>query len=229
MAKIDFKKRMADLYAPGGRVVTTVDVPEMNFVMIDGKGSPDASTYQEAVEALYSISYTLKFMVKKTTGTDYGVMPLEGLWWADNMMDFAEHNKSNWQWTALIMQPEYVTDELFRAAIDKLKVTKNPPGLARARFQKFHEGICAQIMYMGPYSGEGPVIRRIHEFIHANAYVLRGKHHEIYLGDPRRTQPDKLKTILRQPMEKTSVLEQGFNQPGRTKPSLDNIRTNVLK
>ena len=201
MAKIDLKKQLSDLYSPSVREVQIVDVPAMNFVVIDGKGSPDDTPYQQAVGALYSIAYTLKFMLKKA-GTDYGVMPLEGLWWADNMADFAEHTKKNWQWTALIMQPQYVTEKLFQESFDKLKATKNPPGLSAVRFENFHEGLCAQIMYLGPYSEEAPVITRIHEFIHTNGYALRGKHHEIYLGDPRRTKPEKLKTIIRQPMIK---------------------------
>jgi hypothetical protein len=202
MAKIDLKKQMADLYAPGVKAIRVVDVPEMNFVIIDGKGSPDGSAYAEAVQTLYAVSYTLKFMIKKTRETDYGVMPLEGLWWADNMTDFAEHNKNNWLWTALIMQPEYVTEELFREATDKVKAARNPPALAKARFEKFHEGACAQIMYMGQYSDEGPTIQKIHEFIHDNGYTLSGKHHEIYLSDPRRTSPERLKTIIRQPFKK---------------------------
>jgi hypothetical protein len=202
MDKIDFKKQLANLYAPGKKTVQIVDVPEMNFVVVDGKGSPDDPAYAEAIGVLYAISYTLKFMIKKTGGTDYGVMPLDGLWWSDNMADFAEHNKKNWQWTALIMQPEYVTEALFKEAVDKVKATKNPPGLDKARFEPFKEGLSAQIMYFGPYSEEGPVIQTIHKFIQENGYSLSGKHHEIYLGDPRRTAPAKLKTIIRQPMVK---------------------------
>jgi hypothetical protein len=202
MPKLDFKKQLSALYAPGAKEVQIVDVPGMNFVMIDGTGDPDAAAYQEAVETLYSISYTLKFMVKKETGADYGVMPLEGLWWAKNLEDFAAQKRNNWQWTSMIMQPEPVTQEFFQAAIEKLKVTKNPPALSKARFESFHEGLCAQIMYLGPYSQEGPTILRIHAFITEQGNKLRGKHHEIYLGDPRRTAPEKLKTVLRQPMEK---------------------------
>ena len=202
MEKIDFKKQMASFYCPGGKTVQIVDVPKMNFVMIDGVGDPNKTAFQEAVGALYSISYTLKFMIKKETGVDYGVMPLEGLWWANDMADFAQGNKDAWQWTSLIMQPEYVTETLFRSAIEKVKSTKDIPAVTQARFEAFHEGPCAQIMYLGPYSEEGPIISRIHEFAAENGYKLRGKHHEIYLGDPRRSKPEKLKTILRQPVEK---------------------------
>jgi hypothetical protein len=204
MDKIDFKKQLAEFYAPGAKAVQIVDVPKMNFVMVDGNGSPEQGEYMEAIETLYSISYTLKFMVKKETAMDYGVMPLEGLWWAKDMADFIKGNKDNWQWTALIMQPEYVTDVLFHLAVDKVKADKNPPALQRARFESFLEGLSAQIMYSGPYSQEGPTISRIHEFIAENGYQLHGKHHEIYLGDPRRTRPEKLKTIIRQPMRKNT-------------------------
>jgi hypothetical protein len=165
MPKLDFKKRLASLYAPGAREVRIVDVPEMNFVMIDGTGDPAAAAYQEAAAALYSISYTLKFMVKKETGADYGVMPLEGLWWAKNLEDFAAQKRNNWLWTSLMMQPEPVTEEFFQAAIEKLKVSKNPPAPSKARFEAFHEGLSAQILYFGPYSQEGPTILRIHAFI----------------------------------------------------------------
>ncbi len=202
MAKIDFKKQLSTLYAPGKKAIQIVDVPALNFVMIDGKGSPAGAEYAEAIQVLYTISYTLKFMIKKSGGTDYGVMPLEGLWWSDDMLDFINHNKSNWQWTALIMQPEFVTADLFSAAIEQVKASKNPPGLAKARFASFKEGLSAQIMYLGPYSDEGPTIQKIHQFIQENGYALSGKHHEIYLSDPRRTAPEKLKTIIRQPMQK---------------------------
>lgn len=202
MEKIDFRKQMASLYNPSAKGIQMVDVPEMNFVMIDGVGDPNQSSYQEAVEALYSISYTLKFAVKKETGKDYGVMPLEGLWWSKDKTDFASVNRDEWFWTSMIMQPGHVTGDQFQAAIEKLKTTKNLPALSKARFESFHEGLCAQILYLGPYSQEGPVIRLIHEFITSSGYELRGKHHEIYLSDPRRSKPEKLKTILRQPMEK---------------------------
>ena len=200
MEKIDIKKKLANLYAPGTKTVQTVTVPKMNFIMIDGTGNPNNRAYQQAVEALYTLSYTLKFTIKKESGVEYSVMPLEGLWWAQDMPDFQKGNKDNWQWTAMIMQPEYVTEKLFRSAVDKVKADKNPPALSEARFEAFDEGLCAQIMYIGPYAEEGPIISRIHEFIADSRYQLRGKHHEIYLGDPRRSKPEKLKTILRQPM-----------------------------
>ena len=204
MQKVDLKKELKQLYNPSGREVSLVDVPPMNFVMVDGSGDPNtAQEYQEAIEALYSIAYTIKFAVKKEQGIDYGVMPLEGLWWADNMSLFTA-SKDNWKWTGMIMQPEYVNSKLFGDTLEQLKKKKSLPGLSRARFVRFNEGQAAQIMYAGPFSDEGPTIERIHEFIKAQGYAFDGlkqKHHEIYLSDPRRAAPEKLKTIIRQPFQ----------------------------
>ena len=201
MVKIDIKKQMMDLYSPRGKNIQFLDVPEMNFIAIDGTGDPNKAPYFQAAETLFSIAYTIKFMVRKETGTDYGVMPLESLWWADNLADFATGKREGWKWTALIMQPEHVTEKFFNSSVEKLKTGRNPPALAKARFQAFREGLCAQVMYRGPYSEEGPVITGIHDFIKQQGYKLRGNHHEIYLNDPNRTQPENLKTILRQPVD----------------------------
>ncbi|MEK7354186.1 MAG: GyrI-like domain-containing protein [Chloroflexota bacterium] len=204
MQKVDLKKELKNLYNPSLKEVSLVDVPEMNFVMLDGSGDPNtAREYQDAIEALYAISYALKFAIKKNQGVDYGVMPLEGLWWADDMSLFTA-SKDNWKWTAMIMQPEYVTRTLFESALEQVKKKKSLPALSRARLQSFQEGQSAQIMYTGPFSDEGPTIARIHEFIKARGDTFDGlkqKHHEIYLSDPRKTAPDKLKTIIRQPVQ----------------------------
>ena len=169
--------------------------------MIDGTGDPNtAKEYKDAVEALFSLSYTLKFMIKKTKDFDYVVMPLEGLWWADDMPKFAE-NKNLWKWTAMIMQPKQVTEETVDKAIEEVKKKKKLPALSKIRFESFHEGTAAQIMYFGAFSDEGPTIQKIHDFIKKHEGILVGKHHEIYLSDPRRVTLDKLKTILRQPMK----------------------------
>ena len=204
MEKVDLKKELKHLYNPPGKEVNLVDVPPMNFVMIDGSGDPNkAKEYQDAIEALYAISYAIKFSVKKDRGIDYGVMPLEGLWWADDMSLFATANKDIWKWTAMITQPEYVTPALFKVVLQQVEKKKSLPALSKARFQSFNEGQSAQIMYLGPYSDEGPTILRIHEFIKERGYTFEGltqKHHEIYLSDPRRTAPEKLKTIIRQPV-----------------------------
>ncbi len=173
----------------------------MNFLMIDGSGDPNtAQEYRDAVETLFSLSYTLKFMVKRTENFDYVVMPLEGLWWADDMSKFAE-DKNLWKWTALIMQPQQVTKETVEKAIDELKKKKKIVALSKVRFEDFHESKAAQIMYFGSFSDEGPTIQKIHDFIKNHGGTLVGKHHEIYLSDPRRVAPEKLKTILRQPMK----------------------------
>ncbi len=202
MEKIDYKKELKSLYRPSAKRVETVDVPKMNFLMIDGEGDPNTSqTFQEAIGALYPLSYTLKFMIKKgEIGIDYGVLPLEGLWWADDMSSFSEGKKDEWQWTLMIMQPDLVTQEMVQEAIEQVKVKKNPVSLPLARFESFEEGRVAQIMHIGPFSKEGPTIEKVHSFIKENGHRLRGKHHEIYLSDIRRAAPEKWKTIVRQPM-----------------------------
>lgn len=200
MAKLDLSKILKELYSPSAKVVTAVDVPAMNFLMVDGRGDPNGSQeFQEAIEALYGLSYTLKFGLKKSEGLDWKVMPLEGLWWVPNMAEFSQDRKNEWFWTVMIAQPDFVTESHVRTAAQELKARKNPPALDKVRFEPYHEGPAAQILYIGRYSEEGPTIVRLHEFIAAQGRKLSGKHHEIYLSDMRRTAPDKLKTIIRQP------------------------------
>lgn len=203
MKKIDLKKELKTLYgttAKQGFVI--VDIPEMNFLMVDGAGDPNTSqAFSDAIEALYSLSYPLKFMIKKSSlAIDYGVMPLEALWWTDDMSRFTPEDKSNWKWTAMIMQPEWVTPELVEEARTAAARKKALPALDRVRFEPFVEGRSAQCFYRGPYADEGPTIAALHRFIAENDCKLRGKHHEIYLSDMRRTDPSKLKTIIRQPV-----------------------------
>ncbi len=203
MSKVDLKKDLKHLYNPSAQEVSVVDVPPMNFLMIDGAGDPNVSLeYQQAMEALFSLSYALKFRVKKSNGVDYAVMPLEGLWWTDDPGQFSMSNKGIWKWTAMIMQPEYVTGQLFAAALAEARRKKDLVALDRVRFESCHEGLSAQIMHIGPYAAEEPTIARLHSFIRENGYELNGKHHEIYLSDPRRTAPEKLRTVLRQPVRK---------------------------
>lgn len=177
----------------------------MNFLMVDGAGDPNTSQeFKDAVETLYAVSYTLKFMIKKGgTAIDYGIMPLEGLWWADDMSKFSIEgmDKDSWKWTLMIMQPKYVTKDMFSKALEQVKKKKNLLSLSEIRFESFHEGLSAQILYIGPYSEEHTTIEKIHAFIKEKEYELSGKHHEIYLSDPRKTAPEKLKTILRQPLK----------------------------
>ncbi len=207
MEKIDFKKELKHLYNPSAKEVVFVDVPEMNFLMIDGMGDPNTSQeYQDAIEALYSVSYTLKFMIKKgETSIDYVVMPLEGLWWTDDMTQFTTDNKDVWKWTSMIMQPEFVTKDLFDDAVEEVKKKKkNLLALPKICFENFHEGLSAQVMHIGPYSAEGSTIEKLHNFIKENGYEFDGliqKHHEIYLNDPRRVAPEKMKTVIRQPVK----------------------------
>ncbi len=200
MKKIDFRKELKHLYQPSAKEVVLVEVPAMKFLMIDGQGDPNTSlSYQEAVEALFSVAYAIKFKVKKTLAIDYGVPPLEGLWWADDMARFSVDDKSAWKWTMMIMQPEFVSEALVRDTIAEVKKKKNPAALALLRFATFHEGKCAQILHVGPFSAEGPTIARVHAFI-ASLGKLSGKHHEIYLSDIRKADPAKWKTVIRQPL-----------------------------
>jgi hypothetical protein len=202
MKKVDFKKEFKQLYQPSSKEVSIVEVPKQQFIMIDGQGDPNTSKeFQEAVEALFSLSYALKFIVKKgKTGIDYGVLPLEGLWWSDDMTTFSVENKSAWKWTLMIMQPDFVTRELFAIALQQVKKKKNLSALSKLRLEAFTEGKAAQILYVGPFSEEGSTIENIHSYIKQNGYKVSGKHHEIYLSDITKTAPDKLKTIIRQPV-----------------------------
>lgn len=206
MAKQDLKKELKNLYFPSTKECVFVEVPDFNFLMVDGKGDPNtAQEYQEAIEVLYNVSYTVKFMVKKKKpAQDYVVMPLEGLWWADDMNAFIAGNKDVWKWTAMIVQPKQVTKSLIKEAVDQVEKKKNLPALPKLRFESFHEGLSAQIMHIGSYSAEGPTIEILHNFIRENGYEFDGlieKHHEIYLSDPRRTPEEKWKTVIRQPVK----------------------------
>jgi hypothetical protein len=203
MGKIDYKKELSTLYKASAKAPHVVDVHEMNFLSVDGQGDPNSSQdFQDAIEALYSLSYTLKFAIKKgPSGVDYGVPPLEALWWADDFTAFKEGRKDEWKWTLMIMQPEFVTRELLDDAIEAVKAKKDPAALSKVRFESFCEGPAAQIMHVGPYGEEGPTIDKLHAFICESGRELAGKHHEIYLGDPRRAAPEKLRTIIRQPMK----------------------------
>lgn len=176
----------------------------MNYLVIDGKGNPNSSPlFTEAIEALYKVAYTLKFMIKKgPEQTDYGVLPLEALWWSDDMDDFLLGNKDNWQWSAMIMQPPVVTEQHYKAALAIAADKKALPGLSKMRFEEIHEGQCVQVLYVGPYDSETETIKSLHTFANTEGLALCGKHHEIYLNDMRKTAPEKLKTIIRQPVTK---------------------------
>ncbi|MBS4032319.1 MAG: GyrI-like domain-containing protein [Clostridiales bacterium] len=202
MIKLDIKKELQHLYKPSIKHPELVDVPNMNFLMVDGKGDPNTTPeFQDAVEALYSLSYTLKFMVKKGPSLiDYKVMPLEGLWWSEDMWEFSVEHKDDWLWTLMIMQPEFVTDDLFTKALFQVQKKKDLPALPRVRLESYHEGLSVQIMHVGPFSDEGPTVAKLHGFIEDEKHERAGKHHEIYLSDPRKASPDKMKTVIRQPV-----------------------------
>ncbi len=205
--KVDFKKIMKEFYQPSPKKVSLVEIPDMQFILINGKGSPgDSQQYQDAISSLYSIAYKLKFLSKKELEKDYVVSPLEGLWWADNMDDFLESNRDEWKWTMMIMTPDWITKKIFQAAVkDALK--KKPElskTIEKVRFESYIEGISAQIMHIGPYSEEHTTIVKIHNFIEEIGGKFEGhknKHHEIYLSDPRKVKPENMKTIIRQPFE----------------------------
>lgn len=200
MDKIDLKRQLKHLYQPSAKAIAEVDVPAFNFLMIDGAGNPNTSQdYRDAVETLFSVAYSIKFALKKGGRMDYAVMPLEGLWWADDMAAFQRDEKQQWLWTMMIMQPQGVCAQDVESAITTLQ-KKSLASLSKLRFETFHEGRCAQLLHVGPFADEGPAIERLHAFIGERS-ALRGKHHEIYLSDIRRAAPEKWKTIIRQPMQ----------------------------
>jgi len=204
MAKVDLKREHSELYAPR-REPVIVDVPELSFLMVDGHGDPNTSpAYAHAIEALYTVSYTLKFTIRGAPGgVDYAVMPLEGLWWSADMSAFTSGEKSAWDWTAMIAQPDVVDDALLADAAERASAKKDLPAAPLLRLERFHEGQAAQVLHVGPYSAEAPTIERLHAFIAESGYERHGKHHEIYLSDPRRAAPERLRTVIRQPVRPT--------------------------
>jgi len=202
MTKIDFKREFKHLYSPPKGKFTIVDVPAMNFLMVDGVGYPVGNpSYEQALEALYGISYGLKF-ASKAQGKDYVVPPLEGLWWMEDMSKFSMARKDEWEWTMMIMQPEWVIQYMVDVVLADVAHKKDLPALAKLRFEVYHEGLSVQTFYVGPYSEEGPTIASMHAHVEEEGYLLEGKHHEIYLNDTRKTAPEKLKTVIRQPIKK---------------------------
>jgi hypothetical protein len=195
----DIKKELKQLYAPKNREWALLDVPEQRFLAIDGRGNPNtADSYKSAVEALYAFAYTIK-MAAKQRGEDFVVGPLEGLWWADDYAAFTVRAKDSWQWTMLIAQPPWIGEDAVEEAREAVRRKKKLD--APVRLEKLHEGRCAQALHIGSYDDEGPLLARLHdEFLAAQGIEPTGLHHEVYLGDPRRTGPAKLKTVLRQPV-----------------------------
>ena len=200
MTSLDLRQDLAALYKVG-RTPVLVDVPELTYLMVDGRGDPNSSVdYQHAIEALFTLSWTMRFALKRAGILDYKVMPLEGLWWTPDMADFSTSAKSAWHWTALIVQPDVVGAEHLDAARASAREKKDLPALDAVRLERWTEGRSAQVLNIGPYAEEAPTIAGLHAFIEGQGLELRGKHHEIYLGDPRRSAPEKLRTIIRQPV-----------------------------
>ena len=204
MTKTDFKKELKHLYQPSKKEFQVVEVPDLKFFKVDGHGDPNsAQEYTDAIEALYAVSYKTKFL-SKMKEQDYVVPPLEGLWWADDMETFSTvRDKSQWLWTMMIMVPDWITDDMVAEARMEVNKKKDLPALEKLRWEIYQEGLCVQILHLGSYDDEGPILARLHKkWIPEQGYVFNGLHHEIYLSDPRRVEPGKLKTILRQPIYK---------------------------
>ncbi len=201
MAKRDLKRELRAYYHASARAVAEVEVPAFSYLMIDGRGDPNTSpAYAQAVAALFTVSYAVKFALKRgPQAIDYGVMPLEGLWWAEDWSVFAAGDRARWQRTMMIQQPDFVSPALVYETIARVAKTKALPALELLRLERFAEGRCAQILHVGPFTAEGPTIARLHAFIDARGRRV-GKHHEIYLSDVRRAAPEKWKTVLRQPL-----------------------------
>ena len=207
MSKIDFKKELRHLYRPSAKAFAVVKVPPMNFLMVDGHGDPNsAREYQDALQALYAVAYKVKFTSKRELERDYVVPPLEGLWWAEDMEAFStQRDKSAWDWTMMIMQPEWISQGMVAKVVELVGKQKNLPALSQLRLERYDEGLSVQIMHVGSYDEEGPTLHRLHhEFIPQHGYEMRGKHHEVYLSDFRKVSPEKLRTVLRQPVHRSA-------------------------
>jgi hypothetical protein len=202
MKTIDLKKSLKSYYTASAAKPALVDVPPLNALMVDGTGDPNGAAFQEAVGTLYSVAYTLKFTFKKEKAVDYPVMALEGLWCADDPSVFMSDKRNEWKWTLLIVLPDVVTKKDVAAAVDAVKKKAKFPRFPEIRFETFVEGQAAQIMHVGPYATEAATVEKLHRFVEESGLRLRGRHHEIYLGDPRRSAPEKLRTIIRHPVEK---------------------------
>lgn len=204
MTKIDFKKTL-DSYQAKRDTFRVIDIPPMQYLMIDGHGDPNTSQeFVDALESLYPIAYKLKFISKRELDKDYVVPPLEGLWWAEDMDTFTSaRDKSKWDWTMMLMTPDWITERLFERA-KEIAAAKNPPKyLSKVRLETLNEGTCIQTLHVGSYDDEAPVLETLHhEIIPDAGYSMTGKHHEIYFSDFRKVAPEKLRTILRQPVTK---------------------------
>lgn len=202
VAKIELRKTLKQYYNPPAGRVGLVQVPSLKYIMVDGKGDPGSEEFQQAMGVLYNLVYTMKFRAKKLLKKDYDIMAPEGLWWMKDNGEFDQTKRSNWLWTLMIVVPDFVTERVFSESVEEVRKKKNPPGLDKAYLSSFEEGLSVQTMHVGPYSAEPESIAKMDEFAARGGYKMVGKHHEIYLGDPRRAAPSKLKTIIRHPVAK---------------------------
>ncbi|MFB3776142.1 MAG: GyrI-like domain-containing protein [Bryobacteraceae bacterium] len=203
MGKIDLKKQWKSLYTASAKKPALIEVPKIKYLMIDGSGDPNLNPrFQEAFQALYGVAYTLKFSLKMgPEKIDYPIMPPSGLWWTD-AEPFDMANRSSWKWTLMIPQPDCITAAMVRQAKKTVREKKALALADEVRLEAYREGTAVQIMHLGPYSEEPPTIQKLHQFAADSGYSLNGKHHEIYFSDPRRTKPERMRTLLRQPVKK---------------------------
>jgi hypothetical protein len=199
VTKLDLRKTLKSLYSPRAGEVELVTVPEMKYIVVDGRGAPESESFQQGIGTLYNLAYTMKFRSKKLLQKDYNVMALEGLWWVEGK-EFDLAKRDDWVWSLMIVQPDFVTDRMLSDAREEIKKKKNSPGLEKVRLESFEEGPCIQTMHVGPYSTERDSINKLESYAREHGYKMVGKHHEVYLGDPRRAAPSKLRTIIRHPV-----------------------------
>jgi hypothetical protein len=204
LTKLDLRKEMREYYRPPVGEVVVIRVPKMRFIMVEGKGAPEGSSFQRAIQTLYGLAFTIKFGAKKTLGKDFPVMPLEGLWWTKGG-GFDMKKREDWLWTLMIMQPSLVTKGMFSKAEEELRQKREPSTIEHAGLETFDEGLCVQTMHVGPYSTEAETIAKLEEFAREKGCRMTGKHHEIYLGDPRRAAPSKLRTVIRHQVGRSRV------------------------
>ncbi|MDT0308666.1 GyrI-like domain-containing protein [Streptomyces sp. DSM 44917] len=209
-AKYDVKRALKECYAPRNTADwALVEVPPQRFLAVDGRGNPNTSAdYARAVEALYATAYTIKFASKRALGRDFVVGPLEGLWWSQRPEVFVTRDKDAWQWRMLISLPDWITDEQVAQAKEAALAKKGLPAIEAVRPETLREGTSAQLLHLGSYDDEGPALARLHHaYLAANGLRPSGHHHEVYLSDPRRTAPARLRTVLRQPVRAADAPE----------------------
>jgi hypothetical protein len=205
LTKLDLKHDLRPLYA-AGLTPRFVDVPCLPYLMLDGHGDPNTTAgYAVAVKAIYAVAHALKTAVRRAeAGVDFAVMPLEGLWWSAGKVPLTAAERPSWDWTLMIAQPEFVTEAMLEEVRDCAARKSTPEAVAAVRFGTLCEGPCAQVMHIGSDTDEASAALRLHDFIVGNGRAAVGRHHEIYLSDPNRTAPQRLKTVIRQPVSTAS-------------------------